>query len=116
MTYKKWMTKKFLIAPVAGAILSAGILIGCTIDSKAEAVGDPNPITVSQDISERSRGEHGGRPEGRGGGEYRSGAEGGGAERSGEIRGSEGPESPEGSGGSEEASGAVCWLPTRPST
>ena len=107
MISKKLMNKKFLIGSVAGVILGAGILTGYTLDNRIEAGRDYNPITVSQDISERSGGEHGGRPEGRGGGEYRSGVEGSGAERGGEIRGNEGPDGPERSGGSEEGSGAM---------
>ena len=110
MISKKLMNKKLLVAPVAGAILGAGILVGCAIDTKAETPDDPNPITVSVGLSELSGGEHGGRPEGRGGGEYGFGVEGTegiGVERSGEIRGSEGTEGPESGGGSEEASGSM---------
>ena len=95
MTYKKWMTKKFLVAPVAGAILSAGILIGCTMDNGSEArEGSPEGVTISRDIGGEAKGEHG------------SGAER--AEGSGRESGREsGGEGPEGSGGSEEASGAM---------
>ena len=95
MTYKKWMTKKFLIAPVAGAILSAGILIGCTTDNGSEArEGSPEGVTISRDIGGEAKGEHGSggaRAEGSGG-------------ESGRESGSEGTES---GGGSEEAGGAM---------
>lgn len=64
MTYKKWMTKKFLIAPVAGAILSAGILIGCTMDNGSEArEGSSEGVTISRDIGGEAKGEHDSGPE-----------------------------------------------------
>ncbi len=95
MISKKLMTKKFLIAPVAGAILSAGILIGCTMDNGSEArEGGSEGVSISRDIGGEAKGEHGS------GGER---AEGSGGE-SGRESGSEGPES---GGGSEEASGAM---------
>ena len=92
MTYKKWMTKKFLIAPVAGAILSAGILIGCTMDNGSEArEGSSEGVSISRDIGGEAKGEHGSGPE------------------SGRESGTEGAE---GSGGSEEASGAGMLAPS----
>ena len=92
MTYKKWMTKKFLVAPVAGAILSAGILIGCTMDNGSEArEGGSEGVTISRDIGGEAKGEHGSGPE------------------SGRESGTEGAE---GSGGSEEGSGAGMLAPS----
>ena len=92
MISKKLMTKKILIGPVAGAILSAGILIGCAVDTGSEGREDgPEGVTISRDIGGESKGEHG------------SGGEGAGAE-SGRESGSE-------SGSSEEGSGAGMLAP-----
>ncbi len=89
MISKKLMTKKILIGPVAGAILSAGILIGCTVDTGSEGrEGGPEGVTISQDIGGEAKGEHGS----------------GGAAESGRESGSE-------SGGSEEGSGAGMLAP-----
>ncbi len=95
MTYKKWMTKKFFIGSVAGAILSAGILIGCTVDNGSEArEGSSEGVSISREISGESRGEHG----------FGTGSGG----ESGREPGIEGAE---GSGGSEEGSGAGMLAP-----
>ena len=95
MTYKKWMTKKYLIAPVAGAILSAGILIGCTVDIGSEArEGASEGVSISREIGGEARGEHSGGESGR---------------ESGRESGIEGAE---GSGGSEEGSGASMLAPS----
>ncbi len=60
MISKKLMTKKILIGPVAGAILSAGILTGCTVDTGSEGrEGGPEGVTISQDIGGEAKGEHG---------------------------------------------------------
>ena len=88
MISRKLMTKKLLIGPVAGAILSAGILIGCTVDNGSEGrEGASEGVSISREIG----GEHSGS-----GGE--SGRE-------------SGIERAEGSGGSEEGSGAGMLAP-----
>ena len=93
MISKKLMTKKFLIAPVAGAILSAGILIGCTIDNGSEGrEGVSEGVSISREIGGEAKGEHSGS------GSAESGRESG-------IQGAEG------SGGSEEGSGAGMLAP-----
>ena len=92
MIGKKLMTKKLLIGPVAGAILSAGILIGCTMDNGSEGrEGSSEGVSISRDIGGEAKGEHSG-----------SGAE------SGRETGIEGAE---GSGGIEEGSGANQLAP-----
>ena len=92
MISRKLMTKKFLVAPVAGAILSAGILIGCSVDNGSEArEGASEGVSISREIG----GEHSG-----------SGGE------SGRENGREsGIERAEGSGGSEEGSGSGMLAP-----
>ena len=88
MISRKLMTKKLLIGPVAGVILSAGILIGCTEGMGSESrEGGPEGVSISRDIGGEAKGEHSS------GGE--SGSE------SGRESGAEG------SGGSEEGSGAM---------
>ena len=83
MISKKLMTKKILIGPLAGAILSAGILIGCTVDTGSEGrEGGPEGVTISQDIGGEAKGEHGSSGEGAGaesGSESGSSEEGSGA-------------------------------------
>ena len=77
------VTKRFLVGVLFGAVVSGLVLAGCTFNNGAEAGGDSNGVTTSQEISERGGGE--------GGGEHGSGGEGAG----------EG-----GEGGGEEGSGA----------
>ena len=92
MISRKLMTKRLLIGPVAGAILSAGILIGCTFDNGSEGRESISEgISISRDISGEAKGEHIG-----------SGGENG---RESVSEGSEG------SGGSEEGSGAGMLAP-----
>ena len=81
MISKKLMTKKFLIAPVAGAILSAGILIGCTTDNGSEGrEGASEGVSISREIGGEAGGEHrgsggeSGRESGSAGSEEGSGA------------------------------------------
>ena len=88
MTCKKLMTKKLLVGPVLGAILSAVIVAGCTGDAGHGDGRDSDRATVSQGVPEResgdSGGEHGGRREGtesreeggEGSGEHGSGGDG----------------------------------------
>ena len=91
MTIKKLLTKKLLIGSVAGAILSTGVLIGCS-----ESIGTENRdggsegVSIGRDIGGESAGEHSGSAE------------------SGRESGSEGAE---GSGGSEEGSGTSQLAP-----
>ena len=94
MIYKQLMTKKLLVGPVLGAILSAAIISGCTVDTEHGDGRDSDRATVSQGVPEReggdSGGEHGGRREGNesgeeggeGRGEHGSGGDGGGGESS----------------------------------
>ena len=94
MIYKQLMTKKLLVGPVLGAILSAVIVAGCTGDAGHGDGRDSDRATVSQGVPEReggdSGGEHGGRREGNesgeevgeGRGEHGSGGDGGGGESS----------------------------------
>ena len=90
MNMKKLMTKRFLIGPAAGAILSAGILIGCTVDNGSEGrEGISEGVSISREIGGEAKGEHSGRESGR-----ESGIEGA-----------------EASGGSEEGSGAGMLAP-----
>ena len=97
MISRKLMTNKIMMGSVAGVILGAGILTGYTLDNRIEAGRDYNPATVSQSIGGEFRGEHG---FGTGGGE------------SGRESGREsGIEAAEGSGGSEEGSGAGMLAP-----
>ena len=92
MISRKLMTKKLLIGPVAGAILSAGILIGCTMDNGSEArEGASEGVSISREIGGEAKGEH-----------SSSGRE------SGRESGIEGAE---GSGGGEEGSGAGMLAP-----
>jgi len=63
----KKLTNKYVIGPVMGILLGAGILIGCTNDSESES------------SSGESAGEHGGSG-GESGGEHGSGGESGGGE------------------------------------
>ena len=103
MSRKKLMTKKFLVGSVLGAILSAAIISGCTVDIWHGDDQDSDRTTVSQGISERegadSGAEHGNRSEGN----ESSGREG--AEGTGET----GNESS--GGGSKEGSGANTLAP-----
>ena len=74
MICKKLMTRMFLIGPVLGAMLAAGVLVGCVADS-GRGEGRESGAGVSQ---EASSGEHRGGGEGtEGGGEQGSGGEGG---------------------------------------
>ena len=89
MTDKKLMTRRFLIGPVLGTVLGAGVLIGCAGDTGGG--GASGGTTASQGNSVREGGESGGEHGGRG-----EGTEGSGGESGGEG----------GASGSEEGSGA----------
>ena len=83
MIGKKLLTKKLLVGSVAGAILSAGILIGCTESIGTETrEGSSEGVSIGQEI----------------GGEHRGGTESG---------RESGTERPEGGGGGEDGSGAM---------
>ena len=103
MSRKKLMTKKFLVGSVLGAILSAAIISGCTVDIWHGDDQDSDLTTVSQGDSERegadSGTEHGDRGEGNES-SVREGAEG---------TGETGNESS--GGGSGEGSGANTLAP-----
>ena len=92
---KKLVTKTFLVGALLGAMLSAGLLIGCTDNTGPEGGRDSGSATATQEISEGQGGESSG--------EHGSGGEG--SESGGE--GTEGSAS--GSGG-EEGSGAANML------
>lgn len=102
MISKKKMTRMFLIGPVVGTMLGVGILIGCASDAGLTEGRDSGGERVSQEISERGGGEHGGRAEV---------AEGGGESAGGET-GPDGPEGPE--SGSETAREAAMSSPITP--
>ena len=80
MIRNKKITRTLLFGPAMGAILVAGILLGCTGDNEGGEGPESNHVEVSQSISGERGGEHG------------SGGESGGES---------------GSGGSEEGSGAM---------
>ncbi len=82
---KKLVTKTFLVGALLGAMLSAGLLIGCTDNTGPEGGRDSGSATATQEISEGQGGESSG--------EHSSGGEG----------------SESGSGG-EEGSGAANML------
>ena len=109
MSRKKLMTKKFLVGSVLGAILSAAIISGCTVDIWHGDDQDSDRTTVSQGISERegadSGAEHGDRGEGNES-SVREGAEGTGETGAGGETGNESS-----GGGSEEGSGANTLAP-----
>ncbi len=92
MIGKKLVTKTFLIGPVLGAILGAGILIGCIGDTGLGDGRDSGGATASQEVSEQggggSGGEHGGGGEGADG----SGGEGSGGDSGSESAGAGGEE------------------------
>ncbi len=91
MTIKKLLMKKLLIGSVAGAILSTGVLIGCSESIGPETrEGSHEGVSIGRDIGGESAGEHSG-----------------GAESGGES----GNEGPEGGGGSEEGSGTSQLAP-----
>ena len=92
MNRKKSITRTFLIGPALGAILGAGILIGCTGDTEGREGAESSHVEVSQSISSE-RGEGSGNEQG-------SSGESGGEHGSGGESGSE-------SGGGEEGSGAM---------
>ena len=94
MIRNKLTAKKILIGPALGAILGAGILIGCTGDSEGREGRESNHVEAGQS-SERGEGSGG-----EGGGEHGSGGESGGEHGSGGESGRE-------SGGGEEGSGAM---------
>ena len=84
MNMKKLMTKRFLIGPAAGAILSAGILIGCTVDNGSEGrEGVSEGISISREIGGEAKGEHSGSEIGRESGIEGAEASGAGEEGSG---------------------------------
>ena len=92
MNMKKLMTKKLLVGSVAGAILSAGILIGCTEGMGSETrEGITEGVSISREIGGEAKGEHSG--------------------SGGESRRESGIEGAEASGGSEEGSGAGMLAP-----
>ncbi|MXZ62186.1 MAG: hypothetical protein F4Y98_00870 [Chloroflexi bacterium] len=90
MIRKKKIARTMLFGPALGAILGAGILIGCTGDTEGHEGAESNHIEASQSIeqSEGSGGEHG------------SGGESGREHGSGDEGAAE-------SGGGEEGSGAM---------
>ena len=90
MIRNKLTTQKILFGPALGAILGAGLLIGCTGDSEGREGREANHIEAGQS-AERSEGS---------GGEHGSGGESGGEHGSGGESGGE-------SGGGEEGSGAM---------
>ena len=93
MIFEKLMTRAFLIGPVLGAMLAAGILIGCADDAGRGEGRDSGGATVSQGESPGEHGSGGEGPEGSGG-------------ESGSESGSE-----SGTGGSEEGSAANMLAP-----
>ena len=103
MSRKKLLTKKFLVGSVLGAILSAAIISGCTVDIWHGDDQDADRTMVSQGISEREAADSGAEHGDRGEGNESSGREG--AEGTGET----GNESA--GGGSEEGSGANTLAP-----
>ena len=103
MSRKKLLTKKFLVGSVLGAILSAAIISGWTVDIWHGDDQDADSTTVSQGISEREGANSGTEHGDRGEGNESSGREG--AEGTGET----GNESA--GGGSEEGSGANTLAP-----
>ena len=109
MSRKKLMTKKFLVGSVLGAILSAAIISGCTVDIWHGDDQDSDLTTISQGDSERegadSGAEHGNRSEGNES-SGREGAEGTGETGAGGETGNESS-----GGGSEEGSGANTLAP-----
>ena len=100
MIIKKLMTRTFLIGSLLAAMLSVGILMGCTSENGAGESRDSGGAKAGQEVSERGGGESGGEHGGAG-----EGAEGGG-EGSGSESGGEGSES-----GGEEGSGANQLAP-----
>ena len=109
MSRKKLMTKKFLVGSVLGAILSAAIISGCTVDIWHGDDQDSDLTTISQGISEREGADSGAEHGDRGEGNESSGREG--AEGTGET-GAGGETGNESSGGgSEEGSGANTLAP-----
>ncbi len=88
---KKLVTKTFLVGTLLGAMLSAGLLIGCTDNTGPQGGRDSGSATATQEISE-------------GQGSESSGQHGSGGEGS-----ESGGEGTEGSGG-EEGSGAANML------
>ena len=114
MICKKLMKRKFLVGSVLGAILSAVIINGCTVDTRLGDGRDSDRATVSQGISEReggdSGGEHSSRRDSRREGNESSGEGGGG---SGE-HGSGGDGSSTGSAGGGESSEAAMSSPITP--
>ena len=103
------MTKKFLVGPVLGAMLSAAIITGCTADTGQEGGQVPDRPAPTQVTSEQGVGESGGehssgREGNESGGEHSSGREGN--ESGGEhSSGREGNESSE--EGGEEGGGSA---------
>ena len=91
---KKLMTKTFLVGALVGALLSAGLLIGCTDNTGPEGGRDSGSATATQEISEGQGGESSG--------EHGSGGEG-------SESGGEGSES--GSGGEEGCAAANMLAP-----
>ncbi len=82
MMFKKLLTKTSLVGSVLGAVLTAGILIGCSGDTAPGDGRDSDGATASQATSESEGGGSG--EHGRGGG-----AEGGGESAENADEGSE---------------------------
>ena len=59
MIRNKNITRTLLLGPAMGAILGAGILLGCTGDNEGGEGPESNHVEVSQSVSGESRGEHG---------------------------------------------------------
>ena len=78
---KRLMTRTFLIGSVLAALLSIGVLIGCTGNNDGAEGPESDRATAGQEVSERgggeSAGEHGGAGEGTEGGGEGAGGEGG---------------------------------------
>ena len=96
MRFKKLFGKTFVIGSVVVAVLTAGVLVGCTGNGESGGEHDSNRVAASEGSSERG-GEHGR------GGEGSEGAEGAGE--------GHGPEGSEGGGESNEAAMSSPIIP-----
>ena len=76
MIRMKLMKKTYLVGPVLVALLGAGVLLGCSVDTGSAEGRDSNGATATQQISEQGGGESGG--------EHGPGGEGAGGEGGGE--------------------------------
>ena len=70
MIRMKLMKKTYLVGPVLAALLGAGVLLGCAVDTGSAEGRDSNDATATQEISEQGGGEPGGEhgPSGEGAG------------------------------------------------